>query len=308
MVDAAHIIGSVWSRSATGYVHGVLYWDYENRDEDDNPITQLLKIERGETLHWSLRGPRVCVGFRDGTGRRQPCPERTVITSGSAQCGPCQASDLFLECYRCDGTICHATAERRDECRNTDYVVYLAVFGDSLVKVGVSTRARVQTRWVEQGADYAGVIAEIRDGKEARRIESRVASSSRAVSVVRSPTKARMMALTPNRGRVEESVAHVVRQAIEAGLDVIEPEIVILENHYRIGQLPAEPTSWVPSGRERPTEVDILGEVVGMKGSIVVTRTGATIRYIDLRWSAGRRLVKNPEMSIEVQSAIEEFF
>ncbi|TFF93705.1 DUF2797 domain-containing protein, partial [Candidatus Thorarchaeota archaeon] len=158
-----------WRPDESGsYYSGLTVWT----QADDSP--KFLPLERGKELSWTFRGPRLCVGSVDASGRMMKCPEESVILRTGTRCGPCAAMDITDPCIRCDGRTCLAQEGRRIQCEATDYVVYVVVFNDKTMKVGVSTKKRVHTRWIEQGADYGGILQEVQGGRKARLVENRL--------------------------------------------------------------------------------------------------------------------------------------
>lgn len=143
------LAGVTWRERPDGrFDRGLEVWT----EEQDALL--FLPVNQNDRISWTFTGPRSCVGFRDADGVPVRCPERSALRRGMTKCGPCNALDLTTQCVRCDGSVCRAEPERRKQCNDTDYVVYLALFGSNTVKVGVSSSARAKTRWAEQGADY----------------------------------------------------------------------------------------------------------------------------------------------------------
>ena len=103
-------------------------------------IPDFIPILRGENVSWVFRGPRRCIGSIDESLISIRCPEDSIILQrGMQRCGPCSALDFVDPCIRCDGRNCMASTERRSQCDNTDYAVYLVVFNDETLKIGVSS-------------------------------------------------------------------------------------------------------------------------------------------------------------------------
>ncbi|WP_411293626.1 DUF2797 domain-containing protein [Streptomyces kunmingensis] len=96
----------------------------------------------GEPVAFRVGGARRCLGVWRG-GRRTPCPEREAVPvrGTRAQCGECAGID------RARSVAADTVA---DDPR--PYHVYLAWFGDGLVKVGITGVGRGSARLLEQGA------------------------------------------------------------------------------------------------------------------------------------------------------------
>ncbi|MGD0605668.1 MAG: DUF2797 domain-containing protein [Streptosporangiaceae bacterium] len=97
----------------------------------------------GSPVSWTLHGPRQCTGAWTGTTRR-PCPAaaRVAADGTDAQCPACAAADRGRQIAR--------DAALGDDGR--DYLLYLAWFGTSLVKIGLTAADRGRDRLLEQGA------------------------------------------------------------------------------------------------------------------------------------------------------------
>ncbi|MER7757678.1 DUF2797 domain-containing protein [Kitasatospora sp. NPDC097643] len=98
----------------------------------------------GAEVGWLLGGPRRCTGaWLAGASERTPCPHRAAIEpgGGAVQCPACQSVDRGLALAR-DQIL--------DDGRT--YLLYLAWFGDGLLKVGLTAEQRGDSRLLEQGA------------------------------------------------------------------------------------------------------------------------------------------------------------
>ncbi|WP_416875100.1 DUF2797 domain-containing protein [Kitasatospora sp. SC0581] len=101
-------------------------------------------VAPGVEVGWLLGGPRRCVGaWLVGATERTPCPHHAVIDpgGGATQCPACQSVDRGLALAR-DQIL--------DDGRT--YLLYLAWFGEGLLKVGLTAEQRGDSRLLEQGA------------------------------------------------------------------------------------------------------------------------------------------------------------
>ncbi|MFJ9697617.1 DUF2797 domain-containing protein [Kitasatospora sp. NPDC101183] len=101
-------------------------------------------VEPGVQVGWLLHGPRRCVGaWLVGATERTACPHHAVVApeSGATQCPACQSVDRGLALAR-DQIL--------DDGRT--YMLYLAWFGEGLLKVGLTGEHRGDSRLLEQGA------------------------------------------------------------------------------------------------------------------------------------------------------------
>ncbi len=101
-------------------------------------------VEPGAEVGWLLHGPRRCVGaWLAGATERTACPHHATVPpdGGATQCPACQSVDRGLALAR-DQIL--------DDGRT--YMLYLAWFGEGLLKVGLTAEQRGDSRLLEQGA------------------------------------------------------------------------------------------------------------------------------------------------------------
>ena len=150
------VMNVLWRPMSEGsYESGLRVWS----DETDAP--EFIPLPSGYEVAWTIHGPKRCIGSIDTNGVPVRCPENSLVRRGMRRCGPCSAMDEMDPCIRCDGRSCNASDSRKDKCLSIRYAVYLAVFNDNTLKIGVSSKSRVVTRWVEQGADFGGIIPDL---------------------------------------------------------------------------------------------------------------------------------------------------
>ncbi|GAA2753105.1 DUF2797 domain-containing protein [Kitasatospora cinereorecta] len=99
-------------------------------------------VGAGLRIGWRIAGPRRCAGVWTG-GRQRPCPygETIAADSRTVQCPTCQSADRGLALAR---------DQIFDDGRT--YRLYLAWFGDGLLKVGLTAEERGTARLQEQAA------------------------------------------------------------------------------------------------------------------------------------------------------------
>ncbi len=295
------IVDVAWRNLDDGsYESGLQVWEQEAETLDFVPITP------GKHLNWSFRGPKRCIGSIDSAGKPVKCPEDAVILRHGARCGPCSAMDFYDPCIRCDGRTCLATEARKAQCDISDYVVYVAVFNDSTLKVGVSSKGRVRLRWIEQGADFGGIIKHITGGRKARRLEDRLSKRTEITKMVRGERKIKGLQdaidIKTAQKIVDDFIIGV--ESIELGTQV---ELEALSKYYSLPPLDVVPVPW----RKRSEPIDqrpLVGDVIGMKGSLLVTSTGSSYTVIDLKQVIGYSLDGNGDITMVTQSGLMDFF
>ena len=282
------------------YESGLNVW----MEEADTLV--FLPITPKKHLNWVFIGPKRCIGNFDPTGKYVKCPEDAVILRQGIRCGPCSAVDFYDPCIRCDGRTCLASEARRIQCDMTDYALYVVLFNDSTLKVGVSTKKRVRLRWIEQGADYAGIIQTITGGRKARRIEDRLGKHSDVTKVVRGERKIKSLQKT-----LDIDLAQSIVDDFLVGIDTIElgtnVELQDLSKYYSLPPLEIKPIPW----RKRSDPIDqrpLVGDVVGMKGSLLVTSIGSSYTVTDLKQVIGYSLHTDGDITMVTQSGLMDFF
>ncbi len=294
-----HVIDPIWKPvKSGGYESGLLVWN----DEGNKP--DFVSLKPSAEISWSVTGPRTCVGFRDEDGRRQRCPEKSIMVKGKSRCGPCSAMDYGDACMRCDGSVCRATPERWEVCKTTPYVVYSALFGTSSVKVGVSTKRRVKTRWVEQGADYGAIIKEIVGGKEARQIESSIGSISGITKQVRTSRKQSIILTKHSEAEARETIDEIIGRLKWDNKNAIKIEN--LSENYHLREVDTEPQIIV-KGRKPIQDLKVVGTVIGMKGPIIITKVGAIFQSLDLKRLSGYRIDNTKPVEVIAQTGLLDF-
>jgi hypothetical protein len=199
-----------------------------------------------------------------------------------------------------------ASSERRSQCDKTDYAVYLVVFNDETLKIGVSSEKRVRTRWVEQGADYGGILRLVQGGIHARWIEDRLGKNPRAAKQVRGERKIRglMNKIEQNSAQsiVEEFLIEVEDGELENTVQLED-----LSGYYSLSNIDTKPNHW----RNRADKIDdrpLVGEVVGMKGSLLITSLGGSYTVADLKQVIGYSLDYDEDITMVTQSGLMDFF
>jgi hypothetical protein len=291
----------VWKKKDINHFDaGLTVW----RGEDSAPA--FLPLPPGKYLSWAILGPKRCIGSVGVSGRLERCPENTVILGSGQKCGPCQALDIADPCIRCDGRRCDAVEARRLQCDTTTYVIYAVLFNDKTLKVGVSSKGRALTRWVEQGADYACVLRELEGGRTARRVEDRIGRLQGITKQVRSERKAKALL---NRLPIEKAKSLLddfITRVSHLELDS-ETELLDLSPYYTLSELEAAPTMW--KKRSEPVHGQtIVGKVLGMKGSLIVTQMNSSNTAVDLRQIIGYTIDMDSDITLVTQTGLSDFF
>jgi len=268
-----------------------------------------LHLKPGLKLSFSIQPMRCCIGYYQLAGqtsssewkRLTPCPTSSRATEGP-RCSSCAARDAAAPCLRCSGETCTAPNPVREACENSRAYVYLAAFGSGL-KVGVTQSGRFMTRWVEQGADVAMRVL-TGNGSEVRRLEYAIHMRLGISESVRAGAKVSALG-KEDQTKLSLRLLEYTRKKIHA---VASPDQCIYEDpwillsHYNIPVLKQKPISLkVEDG------INVMGEVVGVKGPILLLRSGGVYFTLSLNALLGRS-VEFTDGKARSQTGLETFF
>ena len=132
--------------------------------EFGEPIKYRLKLSEDEILVSDLLGQKINIEF-DGRIDCVSCGVRTKKAFGQGFCYPCFANapenaECIIRPELCEG---HLGGGRDPEWEQKHHVqphyVYLAL--SSGLKVGITRETQIPTRWIDQGASSAIILAEV---------------------------------------------------------------------------------------------------------------------------------------------------
>ncbi|MHA1927408.1 MAG: DUF2797 domain-containing protein [Candidatus Thorarchaeota archaeon] len=292
-----HIVRINWKSEGESFTPGLVVW------HKDAPELDFEELKIGDDISWTIRGPRKCIGRRLTEKEFVRCPSDNVIQCGQIKCSSCNDFDYFDPCVRCTGDVCHATAERYEVCNKTPYVVYAAIFNNGLLKVGVSTTKRVLTRWVEQGADYAGILVNVIGGKKARQIEHELGTHPGIATSVTGRQKQEMLT-----SELSLQAAYDLLHPLKDLHSLIERDLELkdLSGFYGISKMDTEPHKWFTTVQQVPG-LQIAGEIIGMKGSLLITKISGAFYVISLKSILGYTIDCESDVTIVTQSGLLDF-
>ncbi len=293
-----HILDMGW-RTDNGEFQPYLYLQNSHGKREE------LSLEPGRDIRWRFTGPRRCIGYWDDN-QYHPCPNHAVLRKNQIRCRTCSTLSKYSPCIQCRGNTCLANEKRRKECMETPYAVYLALFGNDFIKVGVSTLSRLSLRWVEQGADYGAMIAEVEGGLDARKIERVVAKRA---DISDSIHQTRKQAIMARRLAEKDAKAKILEVMDDIGIPNLEqsPEIVDLSPYYGFETPPSDPLRW-PENNEMIHNSTLDGKILGVKGSNILVERGAILFVADLRRVLGYDLARAQLSAQSIkQSGLENF-
>jgi hypothetical protein len=247
---------------------------YETAPGSAGPATLLLgrdgsietiELHAGRELAYALEERR-CAGVVDGA-RHIACQTESAPY--------CEVHDRTWVCARCTGTC----LKDEMDCYQK-HAIYLAGFAPDIVKVGVTKRARLETRFREQGADRGALLSVVSNGRIAREREAVLAEQ--LTDRVRVPTKI---------DGLHRSVDDATWQRALSEFDPIET--YCFDYDLDLGSAPV-------------AETLASGAVSGVKGRILVLDTGGTTYAVDLRSLVGYE-VRDGTTERRLQSSLGAF-
>jgi len=106
----------------------------------------------------------------------------------------------------------HQISPQQRAYNQTKHVVYLAFFAPGLVKVGISSEARKEHRWKEQGARWVAHIYTVENAYEARHIEEKISSKLKLPEVILGKKKRDVLTIQLNESEVKSEFFDLMNQ------------------------------------------------------------------------------------------------
>jgi len=222
-----------------------------------NKFTPSLKVYDGEKIEdidlgkidFNVSQGKICVGsFEDGY---TPCPDKRTVNrfSQCQNCAPDSIPDLDCifepgDCSNCEGGFCEE-----------EHAVYLA-FVSKHPKIGMTKKARLKKRMIEQGADAYALLASLDHRKKARSEEKELSQKLNISERIGSKKKLKSMAKKVDKPTIRTKYLGVRNRVAVGKLNFL--------NDYPI----TLPLRAVP--RLRPVPGIHKGEMVGIKGGFLI--------------------------------------
>ncbi|MFA5929900.1 MAG: DUF2797 domain-containing protein [Candidatus Micrarchaeia archaeon] len=210
-----------------------------------------LELEGSQDINFTER--LSCIGYRAPDGYHE-CKNSAIHTR---QCPTCSALDMSRAYTKGDFSGYPLLYE---EAKKEEYALYLAGFGDDIVKCGVTRKERFLHRMLEQGADFGCIIAQFAGPDKIYAAESSVQSRFNFSNSVRLSQKMRRLEFDHGFAR-DNFTAHVELVQHSGAVPDFTPDIQEFASRY----------PRVPRADETHT---IIGEVLGAKGEILLFKSG----------------------------------
>lgn len=245
----------------------------------EGQFIDLAPFGKTVTLHFHMT-QRCCIGWGDmTTSERFVCPDRLTVDNKYEQCSACQQRTGFNPAFY------HATSvSKQQEARNLQpHMLYLAHFGEGIVKVGISYAARGNSRLLEQGARAAVILETFPSALIARQYEARIAALPGIVETIQLRKKidgltraydsiSATKELDDTRTRIEQSL----------GIEFAKSEPLLLDSFYFPDGIPD-----LGDAHDCSPDDMLSGKVVGMLGSLLFCMQQKTPLLLPLKKYVG---------------------
>ncbi len=208
------------------------------------------ELGKKEDITFSER--RACIGFRS-PGGYQSCVNGAINIK---QCPACAYRDMAKAYTVGDFS---GYPQLYEEAKKEEYCLYLAGFGEDIIKCGVTRKERFEERMREQGADFGCMVAVYAGPDEIYNAEGALQSRFSFNNSVRIAQKLRR--LTFDKSAAREHFSSTIEMVRSSGcLPDFAPSIIDLSSHY-------------PRLHSPEITDSILGEILGAKGEILLFKS-----------------------------------
>jgi hypothetical protein len=209
-----------------------------------------LELEGRQDIVFSDR--LSCIGFRTPDGYCR-CPNRAIHTR---QCPTCSALDISRAYTKGDFSGYPSLYE---EAKKQEYVLYLAGFGEDIVKCGVTRAERFEHRMREQGADFGAIVAKYIGPDEIYKAETALQSRFNFSNAVRLAQKMRRL----------EFDSGFARDNFSAHVELVRSSGVLPDFKMAVRDF----SEFYPRVKGAKETQSILGDILGAKGEILLFKS-----------------------------------
>ncbi|MEM2137655.1 MAG: DUF2797 domain-containing protein [Candidatus Anstonellaceae archaeon] len=213
---------------------------------------EVVPTELGASEDITFSDRKACIGFRTPDGYCQ-CVNGAVHIK---QCPSCAFRDM-AKAYTVGDFSGYPSLY--EEAKKEEYCLYLAGFGEDIVKCGVTRKERFKERMREQGADFGCIIAAFTGPDEVYGAEQSLQSRFSFNNSVRIAQKLRRLVF--DKSAAWENFKSQVEMVRSSGvLPDFSAHPLDFSSHYPRIHSPQETGS-------------ILGEILGAKGEILLFKS-----------------------------------
>lgn len=255
-------------------------------DLSQTPTRRHMLSVKQQAFSLQVLAKQHCTGTYDAVTQQYiPCPHRRQVKAPYQNCYTC------FEAIGFNPAFYHVPQEQlsaRQKAYNQEaHCTYLAYFGPGIVKVGITRHARVQKRWLEQGARAAVVLQVTPDAYQARELEERISTTFRIPERVASMQKKQLLNIPYSFPQAKNSLSQrSQRIAKELGTAPFIHPVQDLQAYYF--SAPQPQTLLDADRRKQP----IAGLVVGMVGDLLVYQSEERFWMASLKGQLGRAYVQ----------------
>lgn len=226
---------------------------------------------------------RFCTGWRDiANGERHVCPDALIVDKKYEQCPACQKRTGFNPAFYNATTV-----SSQQEVRNLEpHILYLAYFGEGIIKVGISHAARGNSRLLEQGARSALILDTFPTAHIARQYEAKIAALKGIAETVLIRKKIEALSLVYRQVDAETELQDTLsRIESEIKTSFSDATILHLDTKFFPSGTPA-----LNSAYELTSHNLISGKTSGMLGSLLFCEQQDIQLFLPLKKYVGYRV------------------
>ena len=239
----------------------------------------------GQTLHMSFdMSERYCIGWSDiSAGEAFACPDNQTLPEKYDQCAACQKRTGFNPAFYNASSVSTQQEERNQQ----PHFLYLAHFGPSIVKVGISYAKRGNARLLEQGARSAVILDTFPTAIIARQYEAKIAAMPGIAETIQVKKKQQLLTSRPYDSEAAARELTAIRSGISKQLGTMftDNDILSLDSYYF-----PEGTPELTEAFDCSSQYRISGRVIGMLGSFLFCRYEDEIVYASVKKFTGYRV------------------
>ncbi len=252
--------------------------------EDGNEQESILFLRQGENITIRIKPDqkKMCVGYNSAYGKHVKCPTTEELPLNRVQCQSCSLLEFFICRAICQGDFCHPSSEEaKEHCWQTPTGVYLTHIAGK-IKVGSSTSSI--RRWIDQGSDAGIKIAE-GVGLAPRALEHQISTKFSLPLAVRINQKIKYIGKKIDKNQITRELKSFIDEIYSTmKSEILIPKkdlkpITFLHKYYSgISDMTAQPLILKLDN----FGLNISGEIVGVKGSILIVKNIETFYALSL--------------------------
>lgn len=299
-----HLVAVKWDPDTPPYSFLFL----RNMDEDPKKVYKKPIISNQE-FNVEVTKERVCIGHSINKKEYYLCSN--FVENQYVRCYNCEQSD-FEKCFLfCDASKpfgnCSQNLSAYEYCRKHPCSVYLALIANN-IKVGVSFNPL--KRWVNQGADKAVEVFRAKNGFEARELEKMVSSKLNIPQTIRKTQKAKTLNydLTRSLPTFREIIKQVKELLEKSTYESHESDLLFNETDLSPFYSNIPSLSVNPIFNDVEKTLQIVGEVIGIKGKLLVTAINNSYYVTNLNKIIGNILLfSSKPLKLKGQKSLSDF-